>query len=78
MFHEQGVLYRRQGLHSEGPRRCWIEHKVCSVVDKVSYLNGQKKKRMKHLMPERCVTIKDVGTLTEAIESTSVDVACRS
>ena len=49
-----------------------------SVVDKVSYLNGQTQKLMEHLMPERCDAIQDVGTLTEAIESTSVDAACRS
>ena len=55
-----------------------LEHKVYSVVDKVSYLNGQTQKLMEHLMPERCDGIQDVGTLTEAIESTSVDVACRS
>ena len=48
------------------------EHKAYSVVDKVSYLNGQEK-LMNHLMPERCDAIED-----EVIDSTSTDVAYRS
>ena len=49
-------------------------------VDKVSYQDSQEKEEIANeaVVLERCDAITDVCTLTEAIESTSVDAACRS